>query len=1754
MHRFPPPSQNRPPSRPFHLTALAILWAALLLPCHAWRPSLYPANWTPPESASFATDKLIQDFSYAGYRRGEEPVPKITGPVFDVTSYGAQPGGAGDSTTAIQNAINAAAAAGGGVVFLPAGIYRVAPQGGESFALRIGSSNIVLRGAGAGQSFILNTSFEMRAKAVIRVTPPSTPLGPEVAITANLDNPTRRIPVANASAFNVGDMVRMHWTFTQGWIDEHNQGNWWSDPSPRPAPAEYAREVTAVNPGDDWIEVDVPTRYTMKTRDNARIRRVGGQLSGVGIEDISIGNIQHPGSNHPNDGWGEGDYELAGRAAWDAHASWLITMSNTYDSWITGVRSYQAAGNTSTCHMLSNGISLVRCFRVTVANCQMRRSQYGGGGGNGYLFRVQSSHDNLIRDSIADFSRHGLVISHAGTSGNVFLRCEDRETKRSTGSSGSYSTNGAGSDNHMHFSHSNLFDRCQAHNSFYTAHHRGNSGTTPHGLTSAHAVYWNTSGSGTREAAVVRSEQGRYGYVIGTSGTRPSVTNTTGGNTAPADHVEGVNMGTTMEPQSLYLDQLSKRMQGIMIDAGENSLTGLNSAFPLNGSIYTYGSDPVTSLWTQISGPATAVFADASSPTTTVALPEPGSYLLKLSATDGNKSGAAQVVIEVAVSTPRSAAHFIRGEAQNTSLDPPGYYTSASNIIGTSGSSGRRDDRNVVLRYTLPTLPVGTTLESAKLGFEITGARDSTGANNLPELQVYLMDSVNPAASGLAFFHHGTSDNSPDVKRVGTTSVTISGNEEQFFAAGEQTRLITLDGDALAMLQGFYNGHQPTRSTVYFRFNLSLDPSMNDFRRYRINNSADGSALYLEANAIPSVNAGPNQTITLSQSPPWTPAQLATAAWYDASDPSSMTVQSGNTVSEWRDKSGNNNHAAQATAAARPTTGTATIGGLNAIALRIGGATNKQFLTAPDHASLNLDSSGGVNVFAIMKYLGYVDNGSGLNAAFSKGQILNAQSAYGIRVGNDNALGYQAGSNGQVNTTDFTNQEILYAGTGNFSASSAQLFINGRLRSTTNPSGAFTSNNTASLHIGRDDSTVRHADVDLGEILLVGGVLTADERRKTEGYLAHKWGMAGELPANHPYKDAAPVNPEAFAIAALNGSATDVENDPLTFSWSVVSGPGDVIFANPSAPGSTASFSSVGRYVLRLTVGDGISINSDDVTITVEVPAAEPKTYDVYLVAGQSNADGRGYTSDLTGGLAAYAGTQENAKIFYVNPANGNPDNPTHNTGWMSLAPGYSVAPGFSGSLPSDRFGFEVSLGKALAAQDPDRNIAIIKISRGGTSLANDWAPTGGANYMWQTLTSKLPEALAALTAGGDTAEIRGMFWHQGESDGSNPTYQSNLVEFIAAVRTLTGRPDLPFAIGELERDDFTPTVSGRTYQLTAMANLAATDPDTIVVSSADLLTYDGTHFTSPAYITFGERFAAAFHDYEQGLKHTVTYHGNGSTCGNVPVDSTSYNSVASATVLGAGGLMKSEAIFSGWNTSADGSGTGYSAGSVLIITADTSLHAQWLPKISPSVDPWPVAAPITEGQPLSSSSLSGGGASVPGSFAFTHPSMVLPTGISAAEVTFTPSDTTTYNPVHATVNITVRTAFESWAGNEDLTFTGDANSDGVTDGIAWLLGAADPTQNARVLLPAATGKSGSLEAGFTIINQPARGAAVLNLQYCTDLGTWTTVPIPEMSGTHGEVEFSITPNGTLNNVVATIPSSAASANRLFIRLSGAEN
>jgi hypothetical protein len=170
---------------------------------------------------------------------------------------------------------------------------------------------------------------------------------------------------------------------------------------------------------------------------------------------------------------------------------------------------------------------------------------------------------------------------------------------------------------------------------------------------------------------------------------------------------------------------------------------------------------------------------------------------------------------------------------------------------------------------------------------------------------------------------------------------------------------------------------------------------------------------------------------------------------------------------------------------------------------------------------------------------------------------------------------------------------------------------------------------------------------------------------------------------------------------------------------------------------------------------------------------------DVYLIGGQSNADGLARLLRLESRYTEATDVQ-----IYFGGLLGIPQN--HNK-WHYL---HEVPAGWSGS-GGNNFGIERMIGYQLQEKYPQKKIRIIKYSVGGSSLAVNWNPgdavgTGrGAQYT--NFLSTVRTGLQELVGRGEKPIIRGMFWQQGEADAANQThasnYLSNLKTFIGNIR-----------------------------------------------------------------------------------------------------------------------------------------------------------------------------------------------------------------------------------------------------------------------------------------------------------------------------------------------------------------------------------
>ncbi len=167
-------------------------------------------------------------------------------------------------------------------------------------------------------------------------------------------------------------------------------------------------------------------------------------------------------------------------------------------------------------------------------------------------------------------------------------------------------------------------------------------------------------------------------------------------------------------------------------------------------------------------------------------------------------------------------------------------------------------------------------------------------------------------------------------------------------------------------------------------------------------------------------------------------------------------------------------------------------------------------------------------------------------------------------------------------------------------------------------------------------------------------------------------------------------------------------------------------------------------------------------------------------------------------------------------------------------------------------------------------------------------------------------------------------------------------------------------------------------------------------------------------------------------------------------------------------------------------------------------------------------------------------------------------TGARSATISIA-SDDSDENPFTFSVTGTGQTAYAAWSGGLD--FEVDTNGDGIGNGMAFLLGAADPDADATGLLPTVSESGGDLVLSFSMLNAANRGGASMATQHSADLGAtdaWDAAgneeTVPETTGTVGVVDFDITPNGILNDVTVTIPASEANGgSKLFGRLLATE-
>ena len=160
---------------------------------------------------------------------------------------------------------------------------------------------------------------------------------------------------------------------------------------------------------------------------------------------------------------------------------------------------------------------------------------------------------------------------------------------------------------------------------------------------------------------------------------------------------------------------------------------------------------------------------------------------------------------------------------------------------------------------------------------------------------------------------------------------------------------------------------------------------------------------------------------------------------------------------------------------------------------------------------------------------------------------------------------------------------------------------------------------------------------------------------------------------------------------------------------------------------------------------------------------------------------------------------------------------------------------------------------KTIADAFPQDTILLVPAAVPGVSI--DTFQPGQQNY-----NSLLSRARMAQTRG----EIRGMIFHQGETDSGQGTWPMRVKTVVDRLRSDLGAPDAPFVAGELL---YSPagccgghnTLVNQLPNMIANAAVAKANGFTAVLRSQD--TFGNLHFDLPSQREFGRRYGQAMID-----------------------------------------------------------------------------------------------------------------------------------------------------------------------------------------------------------------------------------------------------------------------------------------------------
>jgi hypothetical protein len=243
----------------------------------------------------------------------------------------------------------------------------------------------------------------------------------------------------------------------------------------------------------------------------------------------------------------------------------------------------------------------------------------------------------------------------------------------------------------------------------------------------------------------------------------------------------------------------------------------------------------------------------------------------------------------------------------------------------------------------------------------------------------------------------------------------------------------------------------------------------------------------------------------------WTPSEITTDLWLDAADSDSLILDTSDNVEQWNDKSGNDRHPTQSNSSYRPTVSSAALNGLDALSFNGTSDVLAGVWSLPDT----------FQVVFVAKQTGQTSYRSIVRPVIGASSTGGSDDPKLIFIGpqrDSENLDFGCGTTRIPLVTGSWGIDETLVVSAHYDGSTLSGWKNGSLYGTV----SFSESSLHPLCIGGDRSefTERRFGGLIGEIIIVP---MTEDRQKIEGYLAHKWGLEGNLPSDHPYKSTVPV-------------------------------------------------------------------------------------------------------------------------------------------------------------------------------------------------------------------------------------------------------------------------------------------------------------------------------------------------------------------------------------------------------------------------------------------------------------------------------------------------------------------------------------------------------------------------------------------------------------------------------------------------------